>query len=176
MGGSTSGSYGSANVVSSQTKTVGLGTKTSNQVKLNTFITAIDPDKKDTTNGSINSYYIGLKDSTVDSATVVSASLKYSGVGTHDLTLAGACSCCNCKQYQWLFYYNNKCSNDSGITFTVVGEDVEGNAQTEVIQGANKNIASGALIFEKVTKITASGNTADKVSAGIDKSSGRITL
>lgn len=57
--------------------------------------------------------------------------------------------------------------NDSGITFTVVGSDQDGQSYTEVITGANAGAASSSGYFSVVTSITTSGATAGNVTAGI---------
>ena len=57
-------------------------------------------------------------------------------------------------------------SNDTGITFTVKGTDLAGNALTEVIKGAN-GTATGSKTFATVTEIKSSGATAGNVSAGV---------
>jgi len=56
--------------------------------------------------------------------------------------------------------------NDSGISFTVTGTDVDGTAQTESITGANADIATGSSTFATVTAIAAVGNPAGNVEAG----------
>ena len=56
--------------------------------------------------------------------------------------------------------------NDTGITFTVVGTDYYGRAQTEVLTGANNATAQTVRDFATVTSITPSGNTAANVTAG----------
>lgn len=57
--------------------------------------------------------------------------------------------------------------NDSGITFTVVGEDQDRQSYTEVIPGANAGAASSTGYFSKVESITTSAATAGNVTAGI---------
>lgn len=57
--------------------------------------------------------------------------------------------------------------NDSAATFTVVGYDVYGYAQTEAITGANAGVASGAKAWKIITSITPSGTlSGSNVSAG----------
>lgn len=56
--------------------------------------------------------------------------------------------------------------DDSGVTFTVTGEDQYGRAMTEAITGADTDTAAGAKAFYKVTSIAASGAAAGNVSAG----------
>ncbi len=57
--------------------------------------------------------------------------------------------------------------NDSSRTFTVVGTDSTGSAQTEVITGANTKTALGNLDFKTITSITTNGATAGAVTAGV---------
>jgi hypothetical protein len=57
--------------------------------------------------------------------------------------------------------------NDTGITFTVVGKDVYGQAMTEVITGANAGVAAGKKAWSTITSITASGASAGNVSIGV---------
>ena len=58
--------------------------------------------------------------------------------------------------------------DDSAISFTVVGTDVSGDALTESITGANAGTATGSSYFRTITSITAVGNPAGNVSAGIN--------
>ena len=58
--------------------------------------------------------------------------------------------------------------NDAAKSFTVVGTDVSGDALTESITGANAGTATGTKYFRTITSITAVGNPAGNVSAGIN--------
>ena len=58
--------------------------------------------------------------------------------------------------------------NDAAISFTVVGTDVNGDAQTESITGANAGTATGTKYFRTIASITAVGDPAGDVSAGIN--------
>ena len=58
--------------------------------------------------------------------------------------------------------------NDSGISFTVVGTDVNGSALSETVTGANAGTATSSGYFKTITSITAVGNPAGNVSAGIN--------
>jgi len=58
--------------------------------------------------------------------------------------------------------------NDSGISFTVVGTDVNGSALSETVTGANAGTATSSGYFKTITGITAVGNPAGNVSAGIN--------
>ena len=58
--------------------------------------------------------------------------------------------------------------NDAAISFTVVGTDVNGDAQTESITGANAGTATGTKYFRTIASITAVGDPAGNVSAGVN--------
>jgi hypothetical protein len=64
--------------------------------------------------------------------------------------------------------------DDSGISFTVVGTDVDSDAQTETITGANAGTATGAAYFLTISSITAVGNPAGNVSAGVNASAADV--
>jgi hypothetical protein len=64
--------------------------------------------------------------------------------------------------------------DDSGISFTVTGTDVNGDAQTESITGANAGTATGAKYFKTVSGISAVGDPAGNVSAGVNASAGDV--
>ena len=57
--------------------------------------------------------------------------------------------------------------NDSGISFTVTGTNVDGDAQTESITGANAGVATGTKFFKTITQIAAVGDPAGTVKAGV---------
>jgi hypothetical protein len=56
--------------------------------------------------------------------------------------------------------------NDSGITFTVNGNDIYGYPMTEAITGANIGVASGKKAFKFVNSITHTGSVASTMSVG----------
>lgn len=56
--------------------------------------------------------------------------------------------------------------DDTGITFTVTGTNVNGVAQTDVITGVNNNTATGVLYFKTVTSVVTSGAATGNVSVG----------
>ena len=58
-------------------------------------------------------------------------------------------------------------SDDSGITFTVVGTDVNGDALSETVTGANAGTATSSGYFNTVDSITTSASSAGNVSAGV---------
>ena len=66
--------------------------------------------------------------------------------------------------------------NDSGISFTVTGTDVDGTAQTESITGANADIATGSSTFVTVTAIAAVGNPEQQAREGNCGKSYRICV
>jgi len=60
--------------------------------------------------------------------------------------------------------------DDSSKSFTVVGTDIHGDALTESITGANAGTATGSKFFKTIASITAVGNPAGNVSAGVTAS------
>ena len=66
--------------------------------------------------------------------------------------------------------------DDSGDTFTVTGTDVNGDAQTEDITGANAGTATGSKYFKTVTQIAIDGASAGNVSAGINNSAADVVF
>ena len=58
--------------------------------------------------------------------------------------------------------------NDSSKSFTVVGTDVNGDTLTESVTGANAGTATSSGYFKTIASITAVGNPAGNVSAGIN--------
>ena len=57
--------------------------------------------------------------------------------------------------------------NDSDKSFTVVGTDVNGDSQTETVTGANAGAATSSNYFLTIASITAVGDPAANVKAGI---------
>jgi len=64
--------------------------------------------------------------------------------------------------------------NDAAKSFTVTGTDVNGDSQTESITGANAGTATGTKYFKTITGISAVGNPAGNVSAGINNSAADV--
>ena len=60
--------------------------------------------------------------------------------------------------------------DDSAKSFTVTGTDINGTAQTESITGANAGTATGTKFFKTISGISAVGNPAGNVSAGVNAS------
>ena len=58
--------------------------------------------------------------------------------------------------------------NDSDKSFTVVGTDVNGEALSETVTGANAGTATSTGYFATISSITAVGNPAGNMSAGIN--------
>ena len=54
-------------------------------------------------------------------------------------------------------------SDNSSVTFTITGTDIDGNAQTETITGVNANTVKGTKFFKTVTQISS-----DAAATGID--------
>ena len=57
--------------------------------------------------------------------------------------------------------------DDDEISFTVVGTDVNGDSQTETVTGANAGVATSSNFFLTIASITAVGDPAGNVKAGI---------
>ena len=57
--------------------------------------------------------------------------------------------------------------DDSGITFTIVGTDAVGDAQTEVLTGADTDVATSSGYFNTVASITTSASSDAAVTAGV---------
>ena len=66
--------------------------------------------------------------------------------------------------------------NDAAKSFTVTGTDVNGDAQTESITGANAGTATGAKYFKTIASITAVGNPAGNVSAGVNAAAADVVF
>tara|TARA_R100000544_G_scaffold35761_1_gene23351 strand:+ start:76 stop:696 length:621 start_codon:yes stop_codon:yes gene_type:complete len=64
--------------------------------------------------------------------------------------------------------------NDAAKSFTVTGTDVNGTAQTESITGANAGTATGSSYFKTISGISAVGNPAGNVSAGVNASAADV--
>ena len=64
--------------------------------------------------------------------------------------------------------------NDAAKSFTVTGTDVNGDAQTESITGANAGTATGTKYFLTISGISAVGNPAGNVSAGVNASAADV--
>jgi hypothetical protein len=56
--------------------------------------------------------------------------------------------------------------DDDLITFTIVGTDPDGNAQTEVMAGSDGGVTQSTKFFRTISSITASGDTAGAVEVG----------
>ena len=64
--------------------------------------------------------------------------------------------------------------DDDGISFTVVGTDINGVAQTESITGADSGAATSSKFFLSIASITAVGDPAGTIIAGISGDSSDI--
>lgn len=56
--------------------------------------------------------------------------------------------------------------NDSGITFTFIGTDADGNEQTQTVAGTNATNSDTTKYFKTITSITKSGATAGAIVVG----------
>jgi len=66
--------------------------------------------------------------------------------------------------------------DDSAKSFTVTGTDINGDAQTESITGANAGTATGSSYFLTISGISAVGNPAGNVSAGVNGSAADVVF
>jgi len=66
--------------------------------------------------------------------------------------------------------------DDSAKSFTVTGTDVNSDAQTESITGANAGTATGSKYFLTISGISAVGNPAGNVSAGVNASASDVVF
>ena len=66
--------------------------------------------------------------------------------------------------------------DDDGISFTIVGTDINGTAQTESLTGADSGVATSAAFFLTLASITAVGDPAGNVKAGISADSSSIVF
>ena len=64
--------------------------------------------------------------------------------------------------------------NDAAKSFTVTGTDINGDSQTESITGANAGTATGTKYFLTISGISAVGNPAGNVSAGVNASAADV--
>ena len=80
---------------------------------------------------------------------------------------AGIVSSVHCKSA--LVTIQSDASDESSVLFSVVGPDMDGNAQTEVIQGpaANGATVSGRLTFSQIFSVTPDSATTGAVSVGL---------
>ena len=115
---------------------------------------------------SVKSKFFGAVDATDDNGLSVAATI---GSAT-TLTLGGALtsggsytSGDNIGQLITIL----SAGDDSGITFTIVGTDAVGDAQTEVVTGADTATATSSGYFNTVASITTSAASAGDVSAGV---------
>jgi len=66
--------------------------------------------------------------------------------------------------------------DDDEISFTIVGTDINSTAQTESLTGANAGVATSSKFFLTITSITAVGDPAGNVKAGISADSSSIVF
>lgn len=66
--------------------------------------------------------------------------------------------------------------NDSGVTFTIVGQDQDRQDMTVTVTGANAGTATASGYWSKVSSITADGATANDITVGITTASSSPTV
>lgn len=62
--------------------------------------------------------------------------------------------------------YITSAGNDSGITFAVVGRDVNGATKTETMTGTNASVVGSVNSYYEIVSITTSGSTASTITVG----------
>tara|TARA_R110001583_G_scaffold130022_1_gene281814 strand:+ start:149 stop:763 length:615 start_codon:yes stop_codon:yes gene_type:complete len=121
---------------------------------------------------------MGLSDVTSVFITADSVALDADGIstaatlsGAGNLTIGGAlASGGSCTFNAGRIVTILSAGDDSGDTFTVTGTDVNGDAQTEEITGANAGTATGSKYFKTISQIATDGASAGDVSAGVNAS------
>ena len=66
--------------------------------------------------------------------------------------------------------------DDTGISYTIVGTDVNGDALTESLTGADTAAATTSGFFKTITSITAVGDPAGSSTAGINNSAADVVF
>ena len=113
---------------------------------------------------NLNSF---LKVSGVADADSISTS--QSGTASSDLSLNGSSTSGNefSDSAGKRISITSESGDESSYTFTIVGEDLSGAAQTEVITGPSANATVfGSKTFQSVTSITPSGNSVGSITVG----------
>ena len=114
----------------------------------------------------VQSTYI-TADTVVLDADGINTSASLSGAGT--LTINGALSSTGTVTLSSGRQVTiTSAGNDTGVTFTVTGTDVNGAAQTEAITGASGAAATSTKYFKTITEIANSAASAGAVTAGIN--------
>lgn len=65
--------------------------------------------------------------------------------------------------------------NDTGITFTITGQDPDGTVISQAVTGANATAASSTYFFKRVTSVVTSGATAGNVIVGVLTTGGAVS-
>ena len=147
------------------------GLKTATTSILGNFV--VQPSNSDpaiaievTENDVVSNYSIKFNTGTADTDSI---STSQSGTASSALTLNGASisSGSFTDNAGKLISITSGSGNESGYTFTVVGTDLSGNAQTEVITGpaANATVYSSKT-FKTVTSVTPSSNSTGSITVG----------
>jgi hypothetical protein len=114
------------------------------------------------TTGNVSAGVSGDADAILTVATLsAAAAFTLNGIFTYESTMRGIAD-----NHAPVAIKITSAGDDSGITFTVYGQDGNYDDCTEVITGANAGVASGTTTFQKVYAIYASGAAAGAVYAG----------
>ena len=114
----------------------------------------------------VKAKYIAADTTAADADGVCQSQTPAAG-GVQDLTINGALSSGGIATFTAArFITIASASDDSGRTFTVIGTDVNGNAQTETIEGPATTV-TGTLYFRTVTQVTVDDDTAGAITVGM---------
>ena len=114
----------------------------------------------------VKAKYIAADTTAADTDGVCQSQTPAAG-GVQDLTINGALSSGGIATFTTArFITITSASDDSGRTFTVIGTDVNGNAQTETIEGPATTV-TGTLYFRTVTQVTVDDDTAGAITVGM---------
>jgi len=107
-------------------------------------------------------------DTTAADADGVCQSQTPAGGGEQNLTINGALASGGVATFTAARFITIACAGaDDGRTFTITGTDVNGDAQTETIAGADTGTSTGTLYFRTVTQVTVDDDTAGAITVGM---------
>ena len=115
----------------------------------------------------VKAKYIAADTTAADADGVCQSQTPAAG-GEQDLTINGALASGGVATFTAARLITITCAGaDDGRTFTVIGTDVNGNAQTETIAGADTDTSTGTLYFRTVTQVTVDDDTAGAITVGM---------
>jgi hypothetical protein len=118
-------------------------------------------------NSDIKSRYIAADGDAADADGVCQSQTPAAG-GVQNLTINGAKSSGGVATFSASRRITvTSAGADNGRIFTIVGTDVNGVAQTELITGPNTTTVTGTRYFRTVTQVSVDGNTAGAITVGM---------